>query len=679
MVSEKGSKNGKLSAKNCVAIIKKNPNDYFDLPTKMQERVSVVQAFIECDSHNVWRISQKAYDAWRTSRLAKKWIQEQKILSLPTSLKALVPTKPDPDACSTQGSMIPVCEESAIDPVTGYQEDPLVQPVYYISDLHIEHQIDLLGKSFSEIQQAVRDKANELAASVTTDRGVIVIAGDIADSVYLNQLFISSFCASLPRGGRSSLPIVAALGNHEFWNVGSDGPLSVDELVGLYKNAYRSTFAWNLYLAHNELLLSSVDGPYQTFSTYGEDEILGMDEEELYKCVKNSSVVILAGVGFTGGDLQSSYISGMYGTIRTKDGRSIPRLSTEEDEAQSARFRALHDKLQKCAGDLPLIVVTHTPMRCWSNDAPNPGWVYISGHTHQNTIVRSEDGTCVLSDNQIGYETRPCRFKAFTWKYGSDPFDDWGDGTYEISAREYRQFNYGRGIEMTYKDDRAVIMLKRDGVYMFFVNTPRGLRMLEGGRKHIVDHDDIKYYYDNLGRYHELVMQAFNPYRQAIEDVSAEVRCFGGSGLIHGCIIDIDFLNHIYLNPFDGSLVPYVALDTRDKSTYKNVQSLIMGTRFEHSFLEAVGKGQLPLLAGHSDGRRAKLANVPRVVLDTEMYEPSRIMRAVQYVFDKGVVRIWNDDVLKLGHDSHEVEEAEGNSFNNKRVLKENDLLPGSC
>ena len=47
---------------------------------------------------------------------------------------------------------------------------------------------------------------------------------------------------------------------------------------------------------------------------------------------------------------------------------------------------------------------------------------------------------------------------------------------------------------------------------------------------------------------------AFTPYRNALKTISKEIRAFGGNGNIHGCIIDIDFFNHIYVNPFDGKI-----------------------------------------------------------------------------------------------------------------------------
>ncbi len=40
--------------------------------------------------------------------------------------------------------------------------------------------------------------------------------------------------------------------------------------------------------------------------------------------------------------------------------------------------------------------------------------------------------------------------------------------------------------------------------------------------------------------------------------------------------VDIDFYNHIYLNPIDGKVVPYYALSTYDKWVYKDVKSLLL-------------------------------------------------------------------------------------------------------
>lgn len=59
----------------------------------------------------------------------------------------------------------------------------------------------------------------------------------------------------------------------------------------------------------------------------------------------------------------------------------------------------------------------------------------------------------------------------------------------------------------------------------------------------------------------------------------------------------------------------------------------------------------LPILS-RSDGKGKKskkkmvVAKVPQLVLETDMYNPSRIMKSIQYIFENNVIRIWNDDIL---------------------------------
>ena len=48
----------------------------------------------------------------------------------------------------------------------------------------------------------------------------------------------------------------------------------------------------------------------------------------------------------------------------------------------------------------------------------------------------------------------------------------------------------------------------------------------------------------------------------------------------------------------------------------------------------------------NSNQKGAEIAIVPRWVLGTEMYAPSRIMKSVQYIWSQNVIRVWNEDVL---------------------------------
>lgn len=150
---------------------------------------------------------------------------------------------------------------------------------------------------------------------------------------------------------------------------------------------------------------------------------------------------------------------------------------------------------------------------------------------------------------------------------------------------------------------------------------------------------------------------AFRPYRNALDKIAAEVKRFGGSGYVHGSIVDIDFYNHIYLDPFDGYLMPYFAFDVAGRREFRSVQELL-----ESSPLPAMGSDGKPLLSAYTKlldaggmsilvptVKEDALAVVPKEVLDEkDIYAPSRVMKSIQYLLDKGVVRVWNDAFLTM-------------------------------
>lgn len=550
------------------------------------------------------------------------------------------------------------------------KDEPCVFPIYYISDLHLEHQIDINGKTESEVDALIYEKVIELVSSIESDRGFIIILGDVADDLILAKKFYQSLSLALGAAGirtssmrcgssftKSEWWAYAIPGNHELWGRGAWSDGQVDSFFGEFASAVRYDHSYmakygisilcpraDIIPLNNALIFDAPFGAGRPEFVIKEERLLEIEDDLLRQYVSESTFTLLAGMGFTGLDLIRGAEAGAYGFVSDDDGNWTPKVSPEEDRRQSAVFQAMHDKLKRCAGDLPVIVATHTPMHVWSNDRPNPGWIYLHGHTHINELMRLDDGTTVIADNQVGYDPKPWHFKAFTHRCLYDPFENKPDGIHEISAREYRDFNLGRGISMRYHGEEPIIMLKQNDTYMFLVEAKRGLRMLSGGRKRIVEHD-VNYYFDNLAEYRKRLEAAFTPYKRALQNLSEEVRAFGGFGTIHGSIVDIDFYRHIHLNPLDGSITPYEAINMIGKKAYGSVGDMLVGTPYETSYRKAVEGGSIRLLGTGTGG---DLATVPKIVLDTSMYTTSNIARAVQYLIEKGVVRIWNDDVLAL-------------------------------
>lgn len=548
----------------------------------------------------------------------------------------------------------PVSTDKGMQIVSGTEEahaydlsvaDGFVDVIYYITDIHLEHQLvkrpfDIVKLSLPEIQRHINKKIAELLASVPSTHNTLLIGGDVADSVELEALFYEQLGSFDGWQGK----IISVLGNHELWD-GDPTKLKparpIDEIV----TDYRQAIPRRVTLLENELLIV-----YKGLRSEILDEktILNASIEELAEACANSTFLVLGGIGFSGLNPVYNAEMGLYRAT----------VSTEEDIARSKRFRAVYEKVLASAESLRVIVLTHTQMADWSDARYNPKWIYVSGHTHQNTFLLQRDGTAVFSDNQVGYRPKPWRLNSFTidvHKY--DPFKDFPDGIHLITREQYVEFNRCQGIMMQgMKYPGDLYALKHDGVYMFVLESASGLCLLEGGRLHKLDYD-IDYYFDNLPEYVRKVRCAFAPYRKALSMISDEVSAIGGTGTVHGCIVDIDWFNHVYLNPFDGKVTPYFAMNTTDKLVFNDMESLLKTSPFPPQLTGGVSmftrysslakEERLPILSRNVN-KKWDLAMVPQVVLDKSMYEPSRIMRSIQYIFDQNVLRVWNGAVLSI-------------------------------
>ena len=341
--------------------------------------------------------------------------------------------------------------------------------------------------------------------------------------------------------------------------------------------------------------------------------------------------------------------------------------SIEEDRRRSDLFKRIYDKVWKSAADKKVIVLTHTPVSDWMSEKLHKNWIYVNGHTHNNSAMITKDGIVNLYDNQIGYGLRKKRnsnppkyiYHKPKWRLKSfkidrcwfDPFEKYNNGVYIITREEYQEFNEGRGILcMGCNYEGTIYMIKQGDIYMFLLKSAKSLCLLSGGKRKKLDYIDVDYYYNNLEVYAEYVKNLVEPYKRFIQRISNEVKRIGGDGTIHGCIVDIGFFSHIYVNPFDGKITPYWALNVSSRKPYNSIRELIekdepqLLSRFDFEYKEK----NIPIICECAKGKESKneLAVIPEWVFGTEMYEPSRIMNAVQYVWEKNVIRIWNDEIL---------------------------------
>lgn len=67
-------------------------------------------------------------------------------------------------------------------------------------------------------------------------------------------------------------------------------------------------------------------------------------------------------------------------------------------------------------------------------------------------------------------------------------------------------------------------------------------------------------------------LNKFPTFQKHISDI---VKSIGGTGRIHGSMIDIDYLNHIFINPVDLSVTGYSAFDIINKTAYPSIPALL--------------------------------------------------------------------------------------------------------
>ena len=310
---------------------------------------------------------------------------------------------------------------------------------------------------------------------------------------------------------------------------------------------------------------------------------------------------------------------------------------------QSHLFERLYDRL-KILHDKKGIVLTHTPKEDWTVGEYLPEWIYVNGHTHRNILINSAK-VHVYADNQIGYKKKSLALKHFKLEDIADIFQDKNDGIYRISVREYLRFNIYKGINCHMnRVGFTLYMIKRDGYYMFFAKNEKTakLYLLDGGVLRTVSIYNLQYYYEMMHLFAETIREGTKVYSIYLKQLSKDVQSFGGKGSIHGCIIDIDYFNHIYVNPYSGEVTPYFSLDFGQQTVYPSIENLLVEHCKElyEKFLKVKCNGVT------MKSEPNEIAPTKAFIISTDQYKASTLYRKFQYLTEKGVIRVWDDTLF---------------------------------
>ena len=495
--------------------------------------------------------------------------------------------------------------------------------ISYISDIHLMHKLEKC-KSQYDIEYEIKKIVNV----IMSQSSIILIGGDVSSDFNYYKIFIEELAKQIK--DKDYYKIIFILGNHELWNFKN---IKVDEII----NKYRELIVeHNMYFINNGLLYIE----NRTIKEITEQEIINSSYEEIQNRLINSELVIIGGIGFSGFNDQFNANNGIYRFT----------INRKEEIKETNRFLNIYNKLKECISDRNVVVFTHMPKIDWSgNNDFVKNWVYVSGHTHRNYYF--DDGECrFYADNQIGYYNRNFSMKSFYIEYTYDVFAYYKDGIYKITKEQYIEFNRGKNINMEYNRDGDIYMLKKNGYYCFIKPSIKGLAILNGGALKSLNKNDINYYFNNMDSQIQNMIRPYQEYYNYQKSIAKIIKDIGGDGYIHGSIIDIDFYNHIYVNPYDRTIHGYYAIDIIDKYVYPSIQLLLKERCPElyDSYIKRIGEEKNNTLTVLE--KNNSISQKPIYFDSTYIYKASNIIKKMQKI-NNGILTIWKDSFKNLLND----------------------------
>ena len=489
--------------------------------------------------------------------------------------------------------------------------------VFYISDLHCDTKAQ---KGFTDFSD--KEYINHVIAKMNGDDSFgdnpLIIVGDIDCYIENVDYFFSQL-----RMRRDGI-IIFILGNHEIW--ACDMPTSdLDGIIEKYRSVCKKhdvimlqnelSFFYDERTGNGDLL------PFCHHQVISENKLSGLSIDDIQVYAEKAKMIIFGGLG-----------------------------SSEKTEKA-------YLKVSEALSNYNVIIATHFPFGSWSVSDYNPNFIYLSGHTHHNTYHMSSNKT-IFADNQVGYFSDDYDLRCFLIDGTYDSFINYPDGIYNITHEQYIDFNIGKNVRLKKKKDgKQIILLKKGFAHMFvYYNNNNQLMLLNGGSPKRLYHD-LNYYYINLDKYVSNIKIIMSSYMDRLFDVSKVIRLIGGDGCIHGCIIDIDDYNHIFINPLDGKITPYSAYDMKYKYVYKDLYSLLEEKKpsLFYKYIEWQRRNPNNELVIRSP----KLTELSVLVTDKSIYKASKIVKSIQYLLFQDIVRDWNDKILHLNNKKEALEEIE--------------------
>ena len=491
--------------------------------------------------------------------------------------------------------------------------------ISYITDIHLLYRLrENKCRTAEDIDYVISKIAKTIDEQSTS---INLIGGDTSGDFDIFQKFVINLSTC---NGKNDF--FFTLGNHELW---AFPQFSLKTIIEKYRAVLEEKGHGKMHLVQNNLFYMENGWEWNEVT---EEELSKMSLDKLRDKMRSAKLIIFGGIGFAGMSDEFNADNGIYMGV----------LDREGEAKWSTIFLNLYEKVTNVLKDKNLIILTHMPMKDWGgeNIHAKRGIVYVNGHTHRNFFY--DDGKKrIYADNQVGYRGRRFSLKQLSINIGFDWFANYKNGIYEITKNDYLEFYHGIGKIITFnREYEKIYMIKRERAYMFLMKKNNGnMFILNGGSIKKIGNNTPKYFYENLPKYSESVRLFLSKYEMLQKDVSSEIKRIGGDGRIHGCIVDINLYNHLYINPLNHSIIPYYADSMVRKYVYNDIQSLLKNRCPE--LLNNYEKS----VARQSCGETLIISNNIKCVTDTDMYRISRIISGLQYTTEYNVTRLWNDSI----------------------------------
>ena len=187
-----------------------------------------------------------------------------------------------------------------------------------------------------------------------------------------------------------------------------------------------------------------------------------------------------------------------------------------------------------------------------------------------------------------------------------------------------------------------------------------------GGFSRRLSNDNLQYYFDHMDEVISQIKDPLADYTNYQKQVSEAIKQIGGNGKIHGCIVDIDFYNHVFVNYVDRKLTGYWATDTVYKIVFPSIPQLLKQKQpaLYKNYQRLVSEKTNNNLALFEEEHLAE--NTPTPYYDTDMYKMSRQICKLQRLHSS-ILTVWP----KESDERNSVEKSNKKKRNNSEIRKQ--------